>query len=65
MCRARGDYLPSRMVAYPLCLFDCDIAVQGAVAIMLTSADRARILKPAPAYLAGYGQRLHFELAGP
>jgi hypothetical protein len=53
------------MVAHPLCRFDCDIAVQGAVAIMLTSADRARILKPAPAYLAGYGQRLHFELAGP
>ena len=52
------------MVAYPFCLFDCDIPVQGAVAIVLTTADRARDLKPQPAYLAGYGQRLHFEVAG-
>ncbi len=60
----REDYLNSRMVAYPFCLFDCDIPVQGAVAIVLTNADRARDLKPQPAYLAGYGQRLHFEVAG-
>ena len=60
----REDYLNSRMVAYPFCLFDCDIPVQGAVAIVLTTADRARDLKPKPAYLAGYGQRLHFEVAG-
>ena len=60
----REDYLNSRMVAYPFCLFDCDIPVQGAVAIVLTTAERARDLKPAPAYLAGYGQRLHFEVAG-
>jgi len=60
----RDDYLNSRMVAYPFCLFDCDIPVQGAVAIVLTTADRARDLKPRPAYLAGYGQRLHFEVAG-
>src|SRR5438477_7312873 len=60
----REDYLASRMVAYPFCLFDCDIPVQGAVAIVLTTADRARDLKPKPAYLAGYGQRLHFEVTG-
>ena len=48
----------------PFCLFDCDIPVQGAVAIVLTTADRARDLKPRPAYLAGYGQRLYFEVAG-
>ena len=46
------------MVAYPFCLYDCDIPVQGAVAIVLTTAERARDLKPRPAYLAGYGQRL-------
>jgi acetyl-CoA acetyltransferase len=58
---SREDYLASRMVAYPFCLFDCDIPVQGAVAIVLTTADRARDLKPRPAYLAGYGQRLHLR----
>ena len=60
----REDYFDSRMVAYPFCLYDCDIPVQGAVAIVLTTAERARDLKPRPAYLAGYGQRLHFEVAG-
>ena len=60
----REDYLSSRMVAYPFCLYDCDIPVQGAVAIVLTTADRARDLKPRPAYIAGYGQRLAFEVAG-
>src|SRR5712671_206052 len=60
----REDYLNSRMVAYPFCLFDCDIPVQGAVAVVLTTTDRARDLKSRPAYLAGYGQRLHFEVAG-
>src|SRR4029450_5777201 len=60
----REDYLNSRMVAYPFCLYDCDIPVQGAVAIVLTTADRARDLKPRPAYIAGYGQRLAFEGGG-
>src|SRR5205823_3179019 len=60
----REDYLSSRMVAYPFCLYDCDIPVQGAVAIVLTTADRARDLRPRPAYIAGYGQRLAFEVAG-
>ena len=60
----REDYLNSRMVAYPFCLYDCDIPVQGAVAIVLTTAERARDLRPRPAYLAGYGQRLAFEVAG-
>src|SRR6266496_2024191 len=61
---AREDYFNSRMVAYPFCLYDCDIPVQGAVAVVLTTAERARDLKPKPAFLAGYGQRLHFEVAG-
>jgi acetyl-CoA acetyltransferase len=38
--------------------------VQGAVAIVLTTAERARDLQPQPAYVAGYGQRLAFEVAG-
>jgi acetyl-CoA acetyltransferase len=58
------DYFDSRMVAYPFCLYDCDIPVQGAVAVVLTTAERARDLEPRPAYLAGYGERLKFEVAG-
>ena len=37
---------------------------RGRSPIALTTAERARDLKPRPAYLAGYGQRLHFEVAG-
>ncbi len=58
------EYLNARMIAYPLCLFDCDIPVQGACAIVLTTADRARDLKPKPAYIAGYGQRMVYEREG-
>src|SRR5260370_6849589 len=61
---SREDYLASRIVAYPFCLFDCDIPVQGAVAVVLTTAERARDLKPRPAYLARYGQHLRFEVPG-
>jgi acetyl-CoA acetyltransferase len=58
------EYLNSRMIAYPFCLYDCDIPVQGACALVLTTAERARDLKPHPAYLAGYGQRTAFEVSG-
>src|SRR5437867_6159232 len=54
----REDYLNSWMVAYPFCLYDCDIPVQGAVAIVLTTAARARDLGPRPPHSAGYGHRL-------
>ncbi len=60
----RDDYLNSRMIAYPFCLFDCDIPVQGAVALVLTRTERARDLRPKPALLAGYGQRVKVEVNG-
>ncbi|MSQ26887.1 MAG: hypothetical protein EXR51_01945 [Dehalococcoidia bacterium] len=52
----RDDYLNARMIADPLCLFDCDIPVEGAVAVVLTTAERARDLPNPPAYLRAYGQ---------
>lgn len=58
------DYLHSRMVAWPFCLYDCDIPVQAAVAMVLTRADVAKTLKNPPAYLAGFGQRTSFETGG-
>ena len=60
----REDYLSSRLIAWPFCLYDCDMPIQGATAMVLTTAERARDLKPKPAYVAGYGQRLAFEEAG-
>lgn len=52
----REDYLNARMLADPVCLLDCDIPVDGAVALVLTSGERARDRKQPPAYVAGYGQ---------
>ena len=39
------DYLSSRMIADPLRLLDCDYPVNGAVATVITSAERARDLR--------------------
>jgi acetyl-CoA acetyltransferase len=50
------DYMSCRMVADPLCLYDCDIPVDGAAAVIITSAERARDLKVPPAYVTGLGQ---------
>jgi acetyl-CoA acetyltransferase len=50
------DYLNSRFIADPLCLFDCDIPVEGCAAFVLTSAERARDLKQRPAYIAACAQ---------
>jgi acetyl-CoA acetyltransferase len=51
-----ADYMGARMIADPLCLYDCDIPVDGAGAIVLASAERARRLRQTPAYVTGYGQ---------
>jgi len=52
----RDDYFSARWIAEPLCLFDCDVPVDGCVALIVTTAERARDLLQPPAYIAGYGQ---------
>ncbi len=53
---SREDYFAARQIAEPLCLFDCDIPVEGCVALILTTSERAQDLPNPPAYVAGYGQ---------
>ena len=70
----REDYLNSRMVAYPFCLFDCDIPVQGAVAIVLdhgragarpeAAPGLPRRLRPAAPFRGGRPHRQPVELHG-
>jgi acetyl-CoA acetyltransferase len=36
-------YLDSRMISDPLCLYDCDVPVDGSVAFVVSRADSARI----------------------
>ena len=47
------DVMASRMVASPLHLLDCCLVTDGAGAIVLTSAERAKDLRRPPAYVLG------------
>jgi acetyl-CoA acetyltransferase len=50
------EYMEARMIAEPMSILDCDIPVDGAVALVLTTAERARDLPHRPAYVAGFSQ---------
>ena len=50
-----ADYLDARMVVEPLCLYDFCLVNDGAVALVITSAERARSCKKQPVYVMGYG----------
>ncbi len=50
------DYLNSRYIAEPLRLFDCCLVNDGAVALILTTAEKAKNLRRPPIFVMGYGQ---------
>src|SRR4029079_1588168 len=50
------DYHASRWVVEPLHLYDCCVVSNGGVAVLVTSAERARDLRRPPVYLRGFGQ---------
>lgn len=50
------EHQASRFIAEPLHLFDCCLVSNGAVALIVTSADRARHLAQPPVYVWGMGQ---------
>jgi acetyl-CoA acetyltransferase len=45
------DYFDARMIADPLCLFDFCLECDGAVAVVTTTAERAKDLRHPPAYI--------------
>lgn len=45
------DYLNARFIREPLCLFDCDVPMSGGIAIIVTTAERARDLPGKPVYI--------------
>ncbi|MFB4316160.1 thiolase family protein [Actinomadura sp. 21ATH] len=51
-----ADHQASRWVAEPLHLLDCCLVSNGAIAVIITSADRARDLARPPVHLWGWGQ---------
>lgn len=50
------DYLKARMVSDPLSVRDCCLVTDGAAAVVMVSAERARDLAKRPVYLLGAGQ---------
>jgi acetyl-CoA acetyltransferase len=52
-----ADYFAARMIAEPLCLFDFCLETDGAVAVVTTTAERAKDLKrkPVPVIAAAHG----------
>lgn len=50
----KDDYVNARLLTDAVRLLDCDIPVDGAAAMVLTTADRAKH-HAHPAYVAGYG----------
>jgi acetyl-CoA acetyltransferase len=51
-----ADHQASRLVADPFRLLDCCPVTDGATALIVTSADRARDLAQKPVYILGMGQ---------
>ncbi len=50
-----ADYLNARKIVEPLCLYDFCLVNDGATALIITSADRARSCRKLPVYVMGYG----------
>ena len=52
------DYFGARMISTPLCLFDCDVPVDGATAVIVSRIDAARDLRRPPLRVEAVGTAL-------
>jgi acetyl-CoA acetyltransferase len=55
------DYMEARMIVEPLRLFDCCVDTDGAVAVIVTTAERAKYLKQRPAHILAAAQSVATE----
>ena len=57
----REDYMTSRWISKPLCLFDNCLETDGALATVIVSADRARDCKQTPVFIHAWAQGFHAQ----
>jgi acetyl-CoA acetyltransferase len=55
---SREDYMNARWISEPLCLFDNCLETDGALAVVVVAADRARDLRHPPAYIHSFAQSI-------
>ena len=53
------DYFAARMISTPFCLFDCDVPVDGATAVIVSRRELADDLRRAPIGVEAVGSALH------
>jgi acetyl-CoA acetyltransferase len=53
------DYLAARWISTPFCLYDCDVPVDGATALVVSHVDAARDLRKRPLRVEAVGGALH------
>jgi acetyl-CoA acetyltransferase len=53
------DYFAARMISTPFCLYDCDVPVDGATAVIVSHVDAARDLRRTPLRVEAVGSALH------
>jgi acetyl-CoA acetyltransferase len=53
------DYLAARMIATPLCLYDCDVPVDGSTAFVISHVDAARDARRVPVRVEAAGTAIH------
>ncbi len=54
----REQYMEARWISEPLCLFDNCLETDGALAVVVTSAERARDLRRPPVYIHSFAQSI-------
>lgn len=54
----REDYMKARWISEPLCLFDNCLETDGALAVVIVAAERARDLRQTPAYIHSFAQSI-------
>lgn len=57
------DYLGSRMISSPLCLFDCDVPVDASTVVIVSASDAAQDLRKAPIRIESLGSAVKDRLS--